>query len=174
MRSMSRFVMLVLWVVCCSQAFARDEVPVRIATLECAFSASAKHGIPTNVLLAVLSIESGTEGRTSKNANGTLDYGRAQINDVSVKELIPSTHDAQQVKLALKNDGCYSVEAAAFLIAKRVSEPPFNQNFWTRVARYHSRTPPQNEKYRRLLIPLADRWGVWLQTHYQAVAYQTQ
>ncbi len=71
-------------------------------------------------------------------------------------------------------DGCYNAALAAWLIQQQLSASS-RQDFWTRVASYHSADPKENATYRSKLIPRAIEWGDWLQQKYRqqvAVSYQ--
>jgi hypothetical protein len=63
-------------------------------------------------------------------------------------------------------DGCKNVEIAAYLLKKRLSENN-GQDFWTKVANYHSKTPMYNSRYKDKIQPLAHKWASWLQEQYK-------
>ena len=68
--------------------------------------------------------------------------------------------------------GCYNAEIAAFLLGKRLSEPG-QQDFWTKAANYHSKTPKYNAIYRKKLVALSTEWANWLQNSYSVkVSYR--
>ena len=60
----------------------------------------------------------------------------------------------------------YNAELAAWFLRQRLNAPG-GGDYWTRVATYHSATPKFNAIYRGKLIPLAARWGRWLQANYK-------
>lgn len=72
-------------------------------------------------------------------------------------------------------DGCYNAALAAWLIQQQLSQPS-QDDYWTRLASYHSSDPKENATYRSKLIPRAIEWGDWLQQQYQqqvlAITYQ--
>ena len=133
------------------------------ANIPCIIKAANYQGVPANVLLAIGSMENGKNGQAVQNKNGTYDLGHMQINTSTYKGEIAkfgvSMKDVQW-------DGCKNVEIAAFLLKKRLSENP-DQDFWTRVANYHSKTPIYNTRYKEKIKPLAERWGSWLESQYK-------
>jgi hypothetical protein len=140
------------------------------ATVECVIQAAAQQSVPANVLLAIASIEGGKNGQVVRNtANPTSDIGHFQINTATFRsELAPhgvNLHDVQW-------RGCYNAEIAAFLLRKRLNEPG-QQDFWTKAANYHSKTPKFNNIYRKKLVALSTEWANWIQTNYSVkVSYR--
>ena len=59
------------------------------------------------------------------------------------------------------------------MLRQHINEPT-GQDFWTRVANYHSKTPKYNAVYRSKLIPFAIQWGNWLQQRYAHVSVSQQ
>jgi soluble lytic murein transglycosylase-like protein len=134
------------------------------ATIECVIRASNYQGVPANVLLAIGSMENGKNGQAVRNNNGTYDLGHMQINT--------STYKAEIAKYGIGMDevrwnGCKNVEIAAFLLRKRLSENN-DDDFWTKVANYHSKTPMYNARYKSKIMPLAHKWADWLQNEYKS------
>lgn len=143
------------------------------ATIDCVILAANKQRVPANVLLALASIESGKNGQYVRNKNGSLDIGHFQINTIHWK----ANGRFAQFPAITKQDvawrGCYNAELAAWLLRQHIEEPT-GQDFWTRAANYHSKTPKYNAAYRSKLIPLAVRWGDWLQQRYNHVSVSRQ
>lgn len=135
------------------------------ASVECVVQAAAKRNVPANVLLAIASIESGKNGQVVSNTNGTSDISHFQINTATFQsELAPygvTLHDLQW-------RGCYNAEMAAFLLSKRLNEQG-TQDFWTKAANYHSKTPKYNTIYRGKLVSLSSGWANWLKANYTSV-----
>ncbi len=134
------------------------------ATIECVIQASNYQGIPANVLLAIGSMEGGKNGQAVRNINGTYDLGHMQINTSTFKgEIAKYGISMQEVQW----NGCKNVAIAAYLLKKRLIENS-QQDFWTRVANYHSKTPFYNARYKSKLMPLAQRWADWLRVKYNS------
>jgi hypothetical protein len=49
--------------------------------------------------------------------------------------------------------GCYNAELAAWLLRQRIDENN-GQDYWTRVANYHSKTKKYNDIYKKSLFRL--------------------
>lgn len=136
------------------------------ANLNCVIEAANRQLVPANVLLAILSIESGKNGQSVRNKNGSLDLGHFQINTIHWKQ------NGVLMKLGIKKEdvqwrGCYNAEIAAYLLRLILNENT-DQEYWAKVANYHSRSPSANNRYRAKLIPLASDWAKFLSTYYQS------
>ena len=145
----------------------------RPADIDCVIEAAAKQGIPSNVLLAIASIESGRNGQFVKNTNGSLDIGHFQINTIHWrntkhrKGMFANYPKITPEEVAWR--GCYNAELAAWMIRKKIDESN-GQDFWTRVANYHSYTNGFNTIYKNKLIPLSIQWGDWLRNKYSTTS----
>lgn len=167
--------LVVMWIPACSlftadaQATATNQLyRVGPADVSCVIQAAIKHGVPANILLALSSVEGGKNGQFVLNKNGSYDMGHFQINTIHFS-------GGEVFGKIDKNDaawrGCFNAELAAMLLQKRLTAPG-TADYWVRVANYHSATPKYNAIYRSKLIPLAARWGKWLQVNYQtSVSY---
>lgn len=145
------------------------------ASITCVIEAANKHDVPANVLLAIASIEAGKNGQMVTNKNGSIDISHFQINTSNWAHGGVFEHYPAITKEAVQWRGCYNAELAAWLVHKHMTEDS-SPDFWTRVADYHSKTPKFNAEYRSALIPLAIRWGKWLQQRvpHALVSYQPQ
>lgn len=135
----------------------------RPASVNCVIEAARKQQVPANLLLAIASIESGKNGQYVPNGNGSLDIGHFQINTIHWKAQGAFASFPTITKEDVAWRGCYNAELAAWLLRKSI-ETPTGQDYWTRAANYHSATPKYNAIYKSKLIPLAKRWGDWLQS----------
>lgn len=145
------------------------------ATIECVIEAANKQDVPANILLAIASQEAGKNGQLVVNKNGSIDISHFQINTSNWNRGGAFARYPAITKEAVQWRGCYNAELAAWLLHKHLTEDS-NPDFWTRVANYHSKTPSLNATYRSALIPLAIRWGKWLQQRvpHALVSYQPQ
>ena len=135
------------------------------ANITCVIEAAKRQGVPANVMLAIASVEGGANGQFVRNANGSFDMGHFQLNTIHFRESGVFT------RVGIKREdaawrGCYNAELAAWMVRKHLNAPG-SQSYWVRVANYHSATPQFNARYRAKLVPLAERWGRWLQANYQ-------
>ena len=155
-------------------AKADDFYAVRPADIGCVVEAAQRQGVPANVLLAISSKESGKNGQSVSNSNGTFDLGHFQINTThwGAKGVFASYPGITKSDVAWR--GCYNAELAAWLLRQKLDEQN-GQDFWTRAANYHSRTRKFNDIYKKDLIPLAVKWGQYLERQRHAryvVSYQ--
>lgn len=138
-----------LWV---GSSLAADRI--RPLTTKCIERASARYGVHTDVLFAILMVEGGTVGKDSKaNNNGTYDIGPFQINSMHRKELSRIGVDEK----TLRNDGCINAMVAARHL-KRVITPEVlegirtEDDYLSALANYHSATPKYNKIYADKLL----------------------
>lgn len=140
------------------------------ATIDCVLKSAHRQQVPANVLLAISSIESGKNGQLVKNKNGSLDLGHFQINTVHWRP------NGILNRLGIKQQdvqwrGCYNAEIAAYLLRINLNERS-NQDFWTRAANYHSRSPKANQRYKAKLIQLSGLWATYLKQQNRQHQYQ--
>lgn len=129
----------------------------------CAIEIAPKYGVPANVVMAVAEVEGAPPQTIRVNQNGSFDVGRMQINSVHFDMLSAYGITPQH----LMASDCYPVELATWMIARHMQGCP--HDLWTCVARYHSKTPPNNLVYRQKLLPAAMRWASWIQQYYPVI-----
>jgi hypothetical protein len=130
----------------------------------CALTASARFGVPANIILAVAEQESGRPGIAVRNHNGSFDIGTMQLNTAFLRTLAGygiTPADAAQ-------PGCYPYELATWLLRKHLLTA--SGDLWTRVAAYNSRTPSINRRYRALVMAKGVAWGDWLKARWPGIA----
>lgn len=132
------------------------------ADIPCVIDAAMRQGVPANVLLAIASVEGGKNGQYVRNTNGSDDLGHFQVNTIHFSK---GALFGQVRKEDAAWRGCYNAELAARLLRQKL-DATGSQDYWVRVANYHSATPRFNAAYRARLVPLVVRWGRWLQIHY--------
>lgn len=142
-----------------------DVYKIGPADVDCVVIAAKRQRVPANILLAIASVEAGKNGQFVTNTNGSWDLGHFQINTIhwAQKGLFATYPSITKFDVAWR--GCYNAEIAAWILRIHIEENS-TQNYWTRVANYHSKTPKFNAAYRKKLIPYAIRWGYWLEQHY--------
>ena len=131
-------------------------VPLDDIRIWCSVEASARYGLPPDLVYAVSRTEGGRPGLASENSNGTFDLGWMQFNTSYLDTLgrygiRPS--DVQQ-------NTCYPFHLAAWRIRGHLEEAG-GAGIFERAAWYHSRTPRFNEIYRGRLMEAARMfdWG---------------
>jgi len=110
----------------------------------CIPAAAAYHRVNTEVLRAVLTVESGLNpAARHHNGNGTVDLGIGQINSTHWPELA-----RYGVKPAHLLDACTGSYVAAWHLARQMQR--FG-NTWYAVGAYHSQTLALNQRYQTLV-----------------------
>ena len=122
-----------------------DHIPA-----ECVANAANRYDVPSTAILAVLKQESGGRvGITSKNTNGSVDLGPAQLNDRSWGKTMQTKFGIS--RHALVNNMCQALMAQAYALrsewdgCRRDGKP----SIWCAIGRYHSRTPKYQSIYIR-------------------------
>jgi soluble lytic murein transglycosylase-like protein len=97
----------------------------------CVAKAARYYDVPELLLHAILTKENGRTGKTSKNKNGSLDIGLAQINTVWLP------HFAKYgVKFEhLLNDPCTNLYASAYVLKTNVNK--FNGDWFKATVAYN-------------------------------------
>ena len=120
----------------------------------CLKPAAQRHGVNPHILRAILQVESGMRPHVvSRNRNGSIDVGMAQINSIHFRELAQWGITPERLL-----DPCVATHVAAWHL-KRVML--LHGNTWFGVAAYHSTTPVHNQRYQALLKQELVRSGVW-------------
>lgn len=118
-------------------------------TSECIQNAAHRYSIHPDVLYAILLVEGGTVGRTSKpNSNGTYDIGPAQINSTHRSRLAALNISEEE----LRDNGCTNITVAAWHLSSVLTTDVLltvtDQNSYLKaIALYHSATPKFNDIY---------------------------
>ncbi|PUE40696.1 hypothetical protein B9Z50_10550 [Limnohabitans sp. Bal53] len=143
-----------------AQASAHRQAPARVipsaslAADPCLMPAAQRHGVNPHILRAILQVESGMRPHVvSRNRNGSIDVGMAQINSIHFRELAQWGITPDRLL-----DPCIATHVAAWHL-KRVMLR--HGNTWFGVAAYHSATPVHNQRYQALLRQELVRTGVW-------------
>ena len=127
-------------------------MPLTSAT-QCVVKAAERHSVNPWVLKAILKVESNFKpGAVTRNTNGTVDLGMAQINSIHLKEL--SRFGIAEGDLL---NPCVSTYVAAWHLAKQHRR---HGNTWFAVGAYHSATPCFNTRYVGLVWNTLIDWNV--------------
>ncbi len=104
----------------------------------CMAESAAAYKLPLVLLQAIAKTEGGSTGTVSRNKNGSVDMGVMQVNSIHLQSA-PHHFLARGVTASqLINDDCVNIAAGASILRYEIDRAP---DFWTGVARYHSRTP---------------------------------
>lgn len=127
-------------------------MPLTSAT-QCVVKAAERHSVNPWVLKAILKVESNFKpSAVTRNTNGTVDLGMAQINSIHLKEL--SKFGIAEGDLL---NPCVSTYVAAWHLAKQHRR---HGNTWFAVGAYHSATPCFNTRYVGLVWNTLIDWNV--------------
>lgn len=110
----------------------------------CVEPAAVYHGVNAEVLRAILKVESSFRADVvSRNTNGTIDVGIAQINSLHFAKL-------RQYKISPSDllDPCVGTYVAAWHLARQTAA---YGNTWFAIGAYHSATPVHNTRYQGLI-----------------------
>lgn len=112
----------------------------------CIYWEARNNKIDELVLMSVILAEFGDEKTSSKNEDGTNDYGIMQINDVRREQVIELGFDPELIKI----DGCYNIKVGSRLLAEEIKNA--NGSLWVAIGRYHyheqGKYPHNHYKYR--------------------------
>lgn len=129
------------------QAVAQNQsrLSANKSSASCVQDAAKFHKVNAQILAAILVVESGLRATAiGRNADGSVDFGIAQIN---------SRHFAELGKFGIAPDDlfspCIGTYVAAWHLAKQYRR---YGNTWFAVGAYHSVTPEHNLKYQRLVF----------------------
>ena len=121
--------------------------------LSCLDQAASYHGVHPNLLLAVLTIESGLNPNAiGRNQNGTVDMGLGQINSMHLNEL-----KRYGVRSDHLFDACKATYVSAWFLRRGFDRYGYS---WFAAATYHSTTPQHNQRYQKLLLAELARQGI--------------
>ncbi len=135
-------------------------------TMVCAVEAASKHGVPLNVVLAVAEVENGRDGMARVNEDGSVDYGRMQINSRQLQDLGQYGITGE----SLMQPGCFCIDLATWILGNHIRRCG-GGDFWFCVAKYHSKTPAVNVAYQARLLPAASKWARWVKERMPTVEF---
>lgn len=124
-----------------------------LARADCFEDAAGYQHVNPWVLRAIAWQESrGRADAIHRNRNGTIDYGKMQINSIHLRRL--SSYGIS--KDALMHP-CISVYVAAWRLREMTNK---YGNTWAAVGAYHSETPAERDKYAHAIHAILIRRGV--------------
>ncbi|PZO21591.1 MAG: lytic transglycosylase, catalytic [Burkholderiales bacterium] len=135
-----------------TSAGSLGSMPLTNAT-RCVVKAAERHSVNPWVLKAILKVESNFKpGAVTRNTNGSVDLGMAQINSIHLNELAKYGVGEQDLL-----EPCVSTYVAAWHLAKQHRR---HGNTWFAVGAYHSATPCFNTRYVGLIWNTLIDWKV--------------
>ena len=123
-----------LMLACCALAFAGES--------KCFEQASARYGVPENLLRAISHVESrGNPSARNTNKNGSTDLGHMQINSYWLPRLAKYGITKSQLLNA-----CTNTNVGAWILANNISRMGYR---WEAVGAYNSKNPARAASYTR-------------------------
>ncbi|NIJ93656.1 lysozyme-related protein Hpa2 [Xanthomonas campestris] len=124
-----------------------------LARADCFEEAAGYQHVNPWVLRAIAWQESrGRADAIHRNNNGTIDYGKMQINSIHLRRL--SSYGISRDALM---QPCVSVYVAAWRLREMTNK---YGNTWAAVGAYHSETPAERDKYAHAIHAILTRRGV--------------
>lgn len=112
----------------------------------CIMAAASVYRVPPVLLVILLNVEGGVPGAVHPNANGTVDIGPMQINQIWLPSLARHFHAPERATYAaIKDNFCANVAAGAWILHRSIKDA--GGDLWGGVADYHSRTPIYESAY---------------------------
>lgn len=113
---------------------------------DCIVASAEVYRVPPVLLVILLNVEGGVPGAVHPNANGTVDIGPMQINQIWLPALAQHFHASQRATYAaIKDNFCANVAAGAWILHRSIRDA--GGDLWGGVAYYHSRTPTYEFAY---------------------------
>ncbi|MCC4620100.1 lytic transglycosylase domain-containing protein [Xanthomonas cassavae CFBP 4642] len=124
-----------------------------LAHADCFEEAAGYQHVNPWVLRAIAWQESrGRADAIHRNRNGTIDYGKMQINSIHLRRL--SSYGISRDALM---QPCVSVYVAAWRLREMTNK---YGNTWVAVGAYHSETPAERDRYAHAIHAILARRGV--------------
>lgn len=92
--------------------------PIDAKSFQCIEHATNYYGTPYSLSLAIIKKESGRPGTESKNRDGSLDLGRAQINSIHLGELKKFKIDKEM----LRDNDCVNIYVSNWILKQNYNK----------------------------------------------------
>ena len=130
----------------------------------CIEAAASTWHISPVVIVILLHVEGGSLGAVHPNANGTVDIGPMQINQIWLPTLARHWRlTVPQTYAALENDFCANVVAGTWILNKAIKAA--HGHLWRGVAYYHSHTRVFEGEYLRAVLAEARHLRAEMRAH---------
>ncbi len=122
-----------------------------VAQAGCFTAAAAFHHVNPLILRAIALVESGGQPPTvtNRNSNGSVDYGRMQINSIHLPEL--AKYGVTKSDLF---DACKNIYTGAWILRRNIDR---YGNTWAAVGAYNSATPYLRDRYAEKVMKMVQR-----------------
>ncbi|MEE3503889.1 lytic transglycosylase domain-containing protein [Acidiphilium acidophilum] len=130
----------------------------------CIEAAASTWHISPVVIVILLHVEGGSLGAVHPNANGTVDIGPMQINQIWLPTLARHWHaTVPQTYAELENSFCANVIAGTWILHKAIKAA--HGHLWRGVAYYHSHTRVFEGEYLRAVLAEARHLRAEMRAH---------
>lgn len=119
---------------------------------QCWADASARYGVPVDLLYAVARVESGNRYNivSGKNKNGSRDIGLMQINSSH----LPLLKKYGITEQKLLDDPCLNLHVGAWIMAESISRHGFN---WVGIGAYNAASKHKRMAYAEKVMAMYER-----------------
>lgn len=125
----------------------------------CLMLAAQTYHVPPAVMVGIMQVEGGRVGQEVGNTNGSYDLGPMQINTLWLPDLAEYWNVSQQTaRTWVRDNGCVNMHVAAWILRNQLDSA--NNNLYTAIAYYHSRTPGLGQDYARKVVRAMERHGL--------------
>jgi hypothetical protein len=129
-------------------AFGEELVPL---TRQCVTDAAKAFNHDPRTLALILSAEGGRVGKYTRNANGTVDCGPAQVNSSNALWIAEALKlRRSSVMTLLRDDGCFNIKVGAWIL--RRSTDRVGGDLLKGMGRYNSSDPVFSDRYMRRIL----------------------
>jgi hypothetical protein len=115
-------------------------IPHADVPLRCINEAAIEQHIPARLIISLLSVERGRNGKVEVNKNGTYDIGPMQINSSWLPDLKKYGITREDIQF----NPCINVKVGAWIAAKFIAS---ESNLLTGIGDYNSHTKKFNQAY---------------------------
>jgi soluble lytic murein transglycosylase-like protein len=115
-------------------------IPHTDVPLRCVNEAAIEYHIPAKLIISLLSVEQGRNGKVEKNKNGTYDIGPMQINSSWLSNLKKYGITKEDIQF----NPCTNVKVGAWILGKYISG---GDDLLSGIGDYHSHTKRYNQDY---------------------------
>ena len=109
-------------------------------SMACINQAAVQNVVPTELILAIITVEGGRNGIAMPNTNGTFDLGVMQVNTSWANEITEKGYTLDEIQY----DSCKNIEFGTWILSQCIKN---NTNLDEAIGDYHSHTPLFNTEY---------------------------
>jgi soluble lytic murein transglycosylase-like protein len=115
-------------------------IPYADVPMHCINEAAIEYHVPAKLIISLLNVERGKNGKVEKNKNGTYDIGPMQINS----SWLPDLEKHGITRTDIQFNPCINVKVGAWILGKYIAG---EDNLLSGIGDYHSHTASNNLGY---------------------------